>query len=212
VSLKETRAFRSVSFIAIVAVIATLIERRGDETQRASSGDERGLAARFMTALEALAILEAAVLECKKRNINTPEVREALNLLERYVRPAWLMLQFRHHALKERPAKYVERKVQQQVLLATFPGIRDSVKELIGKRMVTLALEFHDTHNMNVKNEIERLAKEYGKLKEPWVLQAAVMKSHASIRISRELIKTSRARGEKVYGRWPKVVRRNSPK
>ena len=78
-----------------------------------------------MTVLEALAILEAAVLECKKRNINTPEVREALNLLERYVRPAWLMLQFRHHALKERPAKYVERKVQQQVLLATFPGIRD---------------------------------------------------------------------------------------
>jgi hypothetical protein len=165
-----------------------------------------------MTYLEALAILEAAVLDCTHGNVNTAEVREALNLLERYVRPAWLMLQFRHHTLKERPAKYVERKVQQQVLLAIFPGIRDSVKELIGKRMVTLALEFHDTHNMNVKNEIERLAKEYGKLKEPWVLQAAVMKSHASIRISRELIKTSRARGEKVYGRWPKVVRRNSPK
>jgi hypothetical protein len=34
-----------------------------------------------MTALQALAILEAAVLECKKRNINTPEVREALDLL-----------------------------------------------------------------------------------------------------------------------------------
>jgi hypothetical protein len=27
-----------------------------------------------MTVLKALAILEAAVMECKKRNINTPEV------------------------------------------------------------------------------------------------------------------------------------------
>jgi hypothetical protein len=32
VSLKETRAFRSMSFIAIVAVIAGPIERRRDET------------------------------------------------------------------------------------------------------------------------------------------------------------------------------------
>jgi hypothetical protein len=137
-------------------------------TAQAQEMKEGGAKGFVMTYLEALAILEAAVLDCKHRNVNTPEVREALNLLERYVRPAWLMLQFRHHALKERPAKYVERKGQQQVLLATFPGIRDSVKELIGKRMVTLALEFHDTHNMNVKNEIEHLAKEYGKLKEPW--------------------------------------------
>jgi hypothetical protein len=30
---------------------------------------------------------EAAVLECKKRDINTPEVREALDLLEPHVRP-----------------------------------------------------------------------------------------------------------------------------
>ncbi len=35
-----------------------------------------------MTVLEALAILEAAVLECKKSDINTPEVREVLDLLE----------------------------------------------------------------------------------------------------------------------------------
>jgi hypothetical protein len=40
-----------------------------------------------MTALEALAILEAAVLECKKRNVDTPEIREALDLLEPHIRP-----------------------------------------------------------------------------------------------------------------------------
>ena len=40
-----------------------------------------------MTVLEALAILEAAVLECKKRDINTPEVKDALDLLEQYIYP-----------------------------------------------------------------------------------------------------------------------------
>src|SRR5262245_38368297 len=43
-----------------------------------------------MTVLEALGILEAAVLECKKRNVNTLEVKEALDLLERYIYPKWL--------------------------------------------------------------------------------------------------------------------------
>lgn len=68
-----------------------------------------------MTVLEALAILEAAVLECKKRDINTPEVKEALDSLERYIWPKWLIAQFRHHALKERTDNDVEG--QQQVLL-----------------------------------------------------------------------------------------------
>jgi hypothetical protein len=35
-----------------------------------------------ITVLEALAILEAAVLECKKRDINTSEVKDALNFVE----------------------------------------------------------------------------------------------------------------------------------
>jgi predicted DNA-binding protein len=55
------------------------------------------------------------------------------------------------------------------VLRATFPGIRDSVRELAGERMDALARRFVRTHNMKVKEEIERLAREYGKLKEPWV-------------------------------------------
>ena len=44
-----------------------------------------------------LAILEAAVLECNTRDINTPEVREALDLLEPHIWPEWLIPQFRHH-------------------------------------------------------------------------------------------------------------------
>ena len=35
--------------------------------------------------------------------------------------------------------------------------------------MDALARKFAATHDMKLKDEIERLAKEYGRLKEPWV-------------------------------------------
>jgi hypothetical protein len=56
-----------------------------------------------MTVLEALAILEAAVLECKKREVDTPELRAALDLLEPHIQPAWLILQFRNQLSKNAP-------------------------------------------------------------------------------------------------------------
>ena len=63
---------------------------------------------------------------------------------------------------------YAAREGQQQVLRATFPGIRDSVRELLGVRADALARKFHETHDMAVKDELERLLKEHGKLREPW--------------------------------------------
>ena len=54
------------------------------------------------------------------------------------------------------------------MLRATFPGIRNCVRELLGARTDALARRFHETHDMAVKDEIERLLKEYGKLDEPW--------------------------------------------
>ena len=54
----------------------------------------------------------------------------------------------------------------------TFEGIRDSVHELVGKKMDALARQFHQTHHIQVKHEIERLAGEYSKLGEPWVFVA----------------------------------------
>ena len=121
-----------------------------------------------MTVSEALAILESATVECKKRDIDTPEVMEALDLLEPHIRPEWLIPQFRYY-LNRNPSVEADKESQQQVLRATFPGIRNSVKELIGKQMDALARRFAATHDMKVKEEIERLAKEYGKLKQPWV-------------------------------------------
>jgi hypothetical protein len=119
-----------------------------------------------MTVLDALAILEAATLEWKQRDAYTPEVREALNFLQPHVRPEWLIPQFRYHA--QLTENELDKEAQQQVLRATFPGIRQSIRDLLGKQMDALAREFAATHDVKVKEEIERLAKEYDKLKEPW--------------------------------------------
>jgi hypothetical protein len=84
-----------------------------------------------MTVLEALAVLETEVLECKKRDVNTAEVNQALDLLEPYIRPAWLIPQFRHHVVSECTDSPGEREGTQQVLRITFIGIRDSVRVLL---------------------------------------------------------------------------------
>lgn len=97
-----------------------------------------------MTVLEALAILESAVLECTKRDVNTPEVGAALDLLEPYIQPKWLISQC-HMALYRDGDNEVDREDQQQLLRAIFPEIRDSVRVLLEVRMDRLARKFHET-------------------------------------------------------------------
>jgi hypothetical protein len=118
-----------------------------------------------VTVLDALVILEVATLEYK-RDACTPEVREALDFLQPRIRLEWLIPQFRYHA--QLTENEVDKEAQQQVLRATFPGIRESARDLLGKRMDALAREFAAIHDMKVKEEMERLTKEYDKLKEPW--------------------------------------------
>jgi hypothetical protein len=121
-----------------------------------------------MNIFEALAILENAVLECKKRNANTPEATEALDLLAPYVRPKLVVAQFRHHIARECDNDH-EKEGQKQVLCTTFPWIRNSVKELVGTEMDALARDFPDMHDIEVKNAFEYLTREYVRLGEPWV-------------------------------------------
>ena len=73
-----------------------------------------------MIALQALAILESAVLECKQRSIDTPEVMEALDLLAPHIQRQWVILQFRSHLHRD-PKVEVDAEGQQLVLRATFP-------------------------------------------------------------------------------------------
>ena len=106
-------------------------------------------------------------MECERRNINTPEVKAALDLLDLYVWPKWVVPQFSDNIENERELME-NRKGQQQVFRATFPGIRNCVRELLGVRADALARKFHDTHDMAVKDELERLLREYGELGKPW--------------------------------------------
>ena len=88
-----------------------------------------------MTALIALAILQAATLECRQRDIYTPELRQALDFLQPRIRPEWLIPQFRYHAqLNGRNEIDVDKEAQQQALRAIFSLIRESVKDLTGKQ------------------------------------------------------------------------------
>jgi hypothetical protein len=121
-----------------------------------------------MTVLDALVILEDAILECKQRDIYTPEVSEALIFLQPRIRAEWLIPQFRYHAqLNEKNEVDVDKEAQQQALRAIFHVVRESVRDLLGKQMDALAREFAATRDIKVKEEIDRLGVEYGKLKEP---------------------------------------------
>jgi hypothetical protein len=85
-----------------------------------------------MTVLDALAILEAATLQCKQGDIYTPEVRKALDFLQLRIRPEWLIPHFRYHAqLNERNEVDLDKEDQQQAIRAIFPRIRESVKDLL---------------------------------------------------------------------------------
>jgi hypothetical protein len=83
-----------------------------------------------MTVLDALSILEAAILECKQRDIYKPELNEALNFLQPRIRPEWLIPQFRYHAqLNDKNEVAVDKEAQQHALRRIFPRIRESVKD-----------------------------------------------------------------------------------
>jgi len=100
--------------------------------------------------------------------VDTPELRAALDFLEPHIQPAWLIPQFRHNLDGKQEHEYCAREGQQQVFRVTFPGIRNSVRAVIGKQADSLARKFHETHDMAVKDELERLLKEYGELGKPW--------------------------------------------
>ena len=88
-----------------------------------------------MTVLDALSILEAAILECKQRDIYKPELNEALNFLQPRIRPEWLIPHFRYHAqLNTKNEMDLDIEAQQHALRRIFPRIRESVKDPLGKK------------------------------------------------------------------------------
>jgi hypothetical protein len=75
-----------------------------------------------MTVLKALAILEAGVLESKKRNVDTPEMREALDFLEPHIYPKWLVPQYCDHVLGHDRTSDVALEGQQRCFAQLSPA------------------------------------------------------------------------------------------
>ena len=109
-----------------------------------------------MRVLEALKILEDATLDCKIRNINTPEVRTALEVLQPYCRPLWRITGFRDH-LKQHGEQGPDSEGQQQVLRVYFGGIYENVRQLLSTQVKKLSYRYEKTKDAAVKRELDRL-------------------------------------------------------
>jgi hypothetical protein len=116
--------------------------------------------------LEALKILEEATLDCKIRDVNTPEVRTALDVLQPYCRPAWRIAGFRDH-LKPHDKGH-EREGQEQVLRVYFGGIYDNVRQLLSAQIKRLNDRYEKTKDVVAKQELDRLKTELEQLPERW--------------------------------------------
>jgi hypothetical protein len=115
--------------------------------------------------LEALRILEAATVACKVRNIETPEVREALDLLEPYLRPTWYVEEFRNHLAPPREFG-PSLEGQQQNLRVKFAGIYRNVRQPLVAHVGRLRYRCYKTKDRALKAELERLTGELAKLAE----------------------------------------------
>lgn len=106
-----------------------------------------------MRVLEALKILEAAVIECKTRDVTTPEVREALDVLEPYCQPEWRVAGFREQ-LKRSEEFGPSGEGQQQSLRTYFSGIHSCVRMLLSEQIGKLQYCYRKKNDAAVKAEI----------------------------------------------------------
>jgi hypothetical protein len=118
--------------------------------------------------LKALKILEDATLDSKKRDIVTPEVRQALDLLDRVCQPKWRVSGFRAQLKPHAGQSGPELEGQQQVLRVYFGGIYGCVRQLLLVQITKLNYWYKKTNDSAVKAELDRLTAELEKLPEHW--------------------------------------------
>jgi hypothetical protein len=127
-----------------------------------------------MRVLEALKILEDAVRECKQRDIDTPEVREALDALEPLSSPPWRIAGFRDN-LRPRmaPSWGLDLEGQQQVLCVYVAAIYRSIRALLYEQIGKLGGRYAKTKDAKVKAEIDRLVAELANMPERWEFRSS---------------------------------------
>ena len=121
-----------------------------------------------MRILEALRILEDAVLEFTLRSIDTPDVKEALDLLDPYCRPTWFIEGFRNHLRPDKGQFGPEFEGQQQNLRVNFGGIHANVRHMLISRIGRLGARYCKCKDPAVRAEIDRLNAELAKLPTQW--------------------------------------------
>ena len=100
-----------------------------------------------------LSNLEEATLDSKKRDIDTPEVRQALDLLDRVCQPKWRVAGFQDQLKPHARQIGHELEGQQQVLRVYFGGIYDCVRALLAARIGKLNYWYKKTTDPAVKAE-----------------------------------------------------------
>ena len=125
-----------------------------------------------MRVLEALQILEAATVECKERPINTPDVRQALDLLKPYCRRDCIQ-GFRHHLEPHAQRNTLEwgpaLEGQQQNLRVDFNCIYKNVRVLLIRRIGQLGTRcIRSGKDPSIMAEIQRLKAELERMPREW--------------------------------------------
>ena len=120
-----------------------------------------------MRILEALKILEDAVLDSRERPIDSPAACEALDLLERFVWPKYAIKHLRAGLIPPNRREYY-LEIQQHDLNHWFRLIHRSVRSLLARRVTKLGDHFAKTNDQKIKAEFERLSAELDRLPQKW--------------------------------------------
>src|SRR5215475_13009244 len=99
-----------------------------------------------MTVLEALAILEAATFERKRRRWIRQSYEPRSIFWSRIFNRRGLFRSFATTSMASEKTSMLREKVNKQIFRVTFPGIRNSVRTLIGKQADALARAIFTTH------------------------------------------------------------------
>jgi len=122
--------------------------------------------------LEALRILEEATIDCKTRSIDTPEVRDALDVIAPYCKPKWKVEGFRNCLKPSLRQHGLDLEGQQQNLRVYFRGIYGNMRGLLCMQIGELNYRYKRTKDAAVKAELDRLTAELEKLPERWEYRA----------------------------------------
>jgi len=105
-------------------------------------------------------------LRTQKAQVDTPKLRASLDFLQPHIQPAWLVPQFCHNLDGERKDEYAAREGQQTNIsrhVSRYPKFSQNANRKAGG--CSSARNFHDTHDMAVKDELSACLKSMGNSK-----------------------------------------------